>query len=236
MKTKIFSALTLFVLMIVGLFVLPTPGLCADEIIHEAESTVVYKDKDSVLLKDTLLELVKGDFTGTALEYEIVNDQYSGNGNKLGEYTFTVQAVSGTDTLRKTYKVKVIDDLEFDYYYNNKFYVSAGKNVTKEAFIKVLKTLEIIPNIDLSATIESEYFDYTDEVGTSTVTYKYIATSGDSGEGELSIEVLEESIFDLEIEKDFNLKEFYEENKNIVWIVTGMLTVVGLAVLYFRKK
>lgn len=234
MKTKIFSMLTLFVLMLVGLFVLPTPGLCADEITHTADSTTIFKDKDGVLLKSEIEELVKADFTGSALEFEIVSDQYSGNGNVVGEYNITIQAKSGEDTLRKTYKIKVVDELYFDYYYNNKFYVTANKNVTKENFVKALKLLEIIPNIDLSMTIQGDYFDYTGDVGTSIVTYQYLATSGEAGNGELTINVLEEAIFDLSVDKDYQIAEHIIANW--YYYAGGLFVILLLAVVLLPKK
>lgn len=235
-KLKLFSILGIFVMMLVSLFALPGLSMSADEITHEAESTIIYKDKTGVLLKEEILEMVKGDFTGTALTFEIVNDQYSGNGNKVGEYTITVQAKSGEDTLRKTYKVKVVNNLYFDYYYNNTFYVTSGKNITKEQFVKALKSLDIIPNIDLSLTCQGTYFDYTDELGASEVQYQYISTSGESGEGVIEIEVLEEATFDLEIDKALNLdviKEFYNENKIVIWVTAFAL--IGLVIVFIKK-
>ena len=234
-KLKLFSILGLFVMMFVVLFGLNSFNMSADEITHEAEQTIIYKDKSGVLLKDDILELVKDDFTGTALVFEIVNDQYSGNGNKLGEYTITVQAKSGEDTLRKTYKVKVVNNLYFDYYYDNNFYVGANKEVTKEQFVKALKLLEIIPNIDLSMTTESEYFDYTGEVGSYATAYQYISSTGDSGEGEININVLDEAIFDLEIDKSFDLNEFWTEYKP--WIIGfTIILALGLGVYFYKKK
>lgn len=237
MKKIIYALIALFAVVIGGFF-LTNSTVSAAAITFEAENTTIYKDKNGVLLKADILDLIKGDFTGTGIELEIKSDQYSGNGNIVGEYNIVVVAKSGEDTLRKTYKVKVVEGLYFDYAYNEKVYVSAGKHLTKDQFVKGLKVIELLPNIDMSFTCQcDDYFDYSDAEGEFTCSYSYVATNGESGSGEITITVLEESIYDISVDKDVNvfqnILDFIVQYK-LVFIIVGCLVIV--CVIWNNKR
>lgn len=231
MKKIIYALIALFAVVIGGFF-LTNSTVSAAGITFEAENTTIYKDKNGVLLKNDILELIGGDFTGDAISLDIKSDQYSGNGNVVGEYNIVVVATSGSESLRKTYKIKVVDGLYFDYAYNDKVFVSAGKHLTKDQFAKGLKLMEILPNIDMSFTCQcDDYFDYSDAEGEFACTYSYVATNGESGTGEITINVLEESIYDISVDKDVNvfqnILDFIIQYK-LVFIIVGCVFIVGI--------
>lgn len=208
-------------------------------ITFSGDNTTIYKNKNGVLLKSQILDLVKSDFTGSGITLDIKGDQYSGHGNEVGEYNISIVATSGQDSLKKNYKIKVVEGLFFDYAYGTKLFVGAGKHVTKDQMVKALKIMEVVPNIDMQFTAScDDYFDYSDTEGTFDCTYSYVATNGESGNGTLSITVTEESVYDIKVKEDVKLSakivNFFKEYKK--YCIIGVAVLALVVIVYFGKN
>ncbi len=167
----------------------------ATEITYKGES-IIYKNKNSFLFTSRILELVRSNFiSNSEIAVSVVVDEYSGKGSQEGEYKVIFKAYNAETYLSKDIIIRVVDGLYSDYYFDNSFY-SINK-LTKENLVNDSKIVGLIPNVNCSTKIESDYFLEENTEVINQVNVIYASVSGLTGSYTCNINTLENPLYDL---------------------------------------
>lgn len=174
--------LSLILLLGVGVGVRASSTSTSNNIIYRGES-VIYKDSQSILLLNTIFELTRVNFISNEnFSVVIMEDNYSGNGSRVGSHSILLQAKGESVFLEKEIEIVVKENLSCDFFFDKDFYFSNLNKIEKKDIVNDLKTIGFIPNVPVNVSITSEYFN-ADKIEEKFYQYSlsYVAASGLSG-------------------------------------------------------
>lgn len=237
MKNKLYVFLSLILFLVVGVGTKAT-STSTSNLIYRGE-TVIYKDSKSILLLNTIFELTKVNFISTeSFSVFIMEDNYSGNGSKIGSHSITLCAKTNEFSLEKEIEIVVKDNLNCDYFYNKDFYFSNLNKYEKKDFVNDLKTIGYIPNVPVNLSLTSEYFDAENiEEKFYQYSLSYVAASGLSGS--LSGRIICEDSISFDYIDDFNdssNNDLLSVSIVLLSCVITVFTVVYILKLIKKKK
>lgn len=100
MKKILILIITLF-----SMLILTNKVFAAENPISYSGSSVIYKNTNSILLNETILQLVRPNFKSTnEIAITIIEDNYTGNGTNIGDYIIKLKATDGSNEFIKDLK------------------------------------------------------------------------------------------------------------------------------------
>lgn len=226
-----------FFIIILGLFIniLIINKTFAAEVnpISYSGSSVIYKNSNSILLSDTIAQLIRMNFkSDNDIALSIVEDNYSGHGTTLGDYIIKFKATDGTNEFLKDIKISVVIADKFNYYFDNNFYIFNTQIQTKSDLIEATKSVGLIPNVPCNANVNSDYFveELDPEINLYDYDCTYISATGLSGSFKGKICLSELPIYD-----NMDVVQINNNSSNTILSILGCVLVVVILILVLKK-
>lgn len=231
MKKILILIITLF-----SMLILTNKVFAAENPISYSGSSVIYKNTNSILLNETILQLVRPNFkSSNEIAITIIEDNYTGNGTTIGDYIIKLKATDGTNELIKDLKIFVLKVDKFNYYFDKNFYVFESQFTTKQEFLQACKQVKLIPDVPCNANVSSDFFELEEKEETVNVyTYdcSYISATGLSGSFNGKICLSDEPLFD-----NMDVIEIGNNDSTSTFILSSLgIFVVILGVVFIFKK
>ena len=227
-------------------------SISVDELVAYVGDDMFVKDSSSILLTKTISSMILDNFVIVKNEeinnYDssliVKDDGYIGNGSTKGTYTITYNFIVNlydennyvyVKTFTKDIYVKVVDFLGCNYIFEDIYYTYKTNIITEDIMTIILKYLKVIPDVELFIIYESVYFEEINvnedkEIKYSfeeyLVNYSYQASSGESGEGDFTIKLID-SKYQLNIDQE-------KDSNNILIILLITLIVTGIIYICYK--
>lgn len=197
---------------------------------------IVKGTKEILTLSDIKAQLTASDNVDGLItdKIEVVEDLYTGNGNKVGIYTikFKVSDSSGNET-EKIVTIEVIDDIPPVFFVDNYFItVNQSVNLTIEDIIDLLvKTGQFSVNSQTTVmTVLDEYTGNEKIPGMYAMTFRVKSVNGNESEHSVVVNVVTDETNDL-----INLDPIKENSSIWDYIVNAFKWLWNTILLLFKK-
>lgn len=161
----------------------------------EGPTTITKRNSVILTTSDILAQYSANDAYDGACDVYIIEDNYTGNGDKIGQYMITFGAKDQSGNIgTKVLTVDVVDDIAPVWYVDQTLiYVDASVTLTHQDIIQLMiANGEIASNYSLVTITNDEYEANSSVAGTYSAKIRVLYASGESLETTKTIEVLEE--------------------------------------------
>lgn len=211
------------------------PNISGPTTIATSNNTIL--TESDVRSQLTASDEIDGNITS---KIELVEDNYTGQGNKVGTYTIKYRVVDNagnvgehTVTIQRSDKIPPV------------FFIEDGVTIkttptTPLTFEQIIEILDATNQVTINAqttfrTLFNDYTGFEDEPGLYTWSVEAKSTNGSESVHHMSIQVLDVEDEDtVDVTPDFDLVEWIQDN--IVWLIVGGVVLVGGAYLISKRK